>query len=172
MVSQKQAVTNAVLSLFPNYEMGGEVKLSEVLNKESKDKIKAIVFAGFQANEVVLSADATEKYSDNEKGLQKYSNGLVDNWIRKNPDFNSGEKYEIKNKGSRAGSGDETVRALRALKKTTTDSEVLAEIETALQARLAEIKPAAKAAVINVEALPEHLKHLVKSSPSSEEVSE
>lgn len=164
MVNQKTAVTNAVLSLFPDYAMGGEVKLSMLLTKESKDNIKSIVFAGFQANEISMSDAAVLKYSGNEAGLKKYSNGLVDNWLRKNPDFNAGEKYEIKNKGSRAGSGDETVRALRALKKTTTDSEVLAEIETALQARLAEIKPAAKAVEINVEALPEHLKHLVNSS--------
>ena len=170
MVNQKTAVTNAVLSLFPNYEMGGEVKLSTQLNKESKDEIKSIVFAGFQANEISMSAEATAKYSGDEAGLKKYSNGLVDNWLRKNPDFNAGEKYEIKNKGSRAGSGDETVRALRALKKTTTDSEVLTEIETALQARLAEIRPAKAAVQINVEALPEHLKHLVKSS--TEEVAE
>ena len=48
---------------------------------------------------------------------------------------------------------------MRALKKTTNDVSVLAEIDKAIATRLAEIKPAT--VEIDVSALPEHLRHLV-----------
>lgn len=164
MSGQKQAVVNAILSVIKertgqDYEMNGEVKMKDIFTKQDHDTVRAIIIAGFEANEIDLSDDARAKHEAN--GFVTYTNGLIKNWVKKNPDFNSGEKYEPINKGSRAGQGDETVRALRQVLKTVTDPEVRAEVEQALTDRLAEIKPST-AVVINTEALPEHLRHLVK----------
>lgn len=161
MVSQKQAVTNAVLSIFPDYELGGETTLSSILTPDSKKEIRSLVFEAFKAGEVSFSEDAQSKYGQDDQALMKYVGGMVDNWIRKNKDFNNGQAYVTKNPGSRAGSQDDQIKALRGLKKTTNDPQALAEIEEAIQTRLAEIKPT-KTVEINVDALPEHLKHLVK----------
>ena len=162
MVNQKQAVTNAVLSIFPDYELGGEVTLKSIFTKDTKAQVIAIVAEGFSSGNVNMSAEAQAKYLGDEKALTKYTGGMVDNWVRKNTDFNFGQKYITKNPGSRAGGGDDTVKALRGLLKTEQTPEARAEIETAIKERLAEIKPT-KTVEINVDALPEHLKHLAQS---------
>ena len=163
-ISQKLAVTNAILSMFPDFKLKGEVKLSDLLTTENKKELKAVLFEGFRAGEIIMSPEAQTKYANDDVGMNKYVNGLLDNWVRKNPEFNCGQKYVTKNPGSRAGSGDDKIRAMRNLKKTPgLTAETLAEIDTEIAKRLAEIKPAAAAAVINVEALPEHLRHLVKA---------
>jgi len=159
--SQKQAVTNAVLSLFPDYELNGEVKLSSLLNTDIKNQLKSILSEGFEAGEIAMSEQAKAKYIGNPTDMTKYCGGLLDNWVRKNKEFNNGEAYVTKNPGSRAGSGDEQIRAMRALKKTTNDTTQLAAIDAEIAKRLAEIKPV-QAVEINVEALPESLRHLVK----------
>jgi len=161
-ISQKQAVTNAVLSTFPDYELNGEVTLSSILTSDTKSELRTILVEGFEAGEIVMSEQAQVKYIGNPVGMAKYVSGLLDNWVRKNPEFNSGSKYITKNPGSRAGSGDDQVRAMRALKKTTTDVAVLAEIDKEIASRLAIIKPASAPVVIDVDQLPESLKHLVK----------
>jgi len=165
MISQKQAVTNAVLSVIPSYELSGEAILKDSLNTDNKKAIRTILFEAFQAGEVVYSKDASNLQDD--KYVTKYVSGLLDNWVRKNPEFNNSfkhtinGKYETKNPGSRAGSGDEQVREMRKLLKTISDETTKAQVQEAIDARLAEIKPAS-VVTINAEALPEHLKHLVK----------
>ena len=160
-INQKEAVTNAVLSLFPDYELGGEVNLASILTPETKKELRGILFAGFRADAIVMSAQAKAKYDSDDAGLTKYVSGLLDNWVRKNRAFNGGEQYVTKNPGSRAGSQDEQVKALRQLMKTTNDEGQIAQIQEALTARIAEIKPAS-VVTINVDALPESLRHLVK----------
>jgi hypothetical protein len=160
MVSQKQAVTNAVMSVIPGYELGGETILSEVLTDAQKKEIRSILVSGFQSGQIEMSEEAKVRYSDQAE-LSKYVSGLLNNWVRKNPEFNNGGNYTVKNPGSRSGSGDEQIKALKSLLKVTADAEVRKEIEQAITERLAEIKPAATV-TINVDALPEHLKYLVK----------
>lgn len=160
MVNQKTAVTNAVLATFPDYELGGEVVLSELLNSDIKKQLRAVLFEGFRAGEISMSEEATAKAAS-DTYLTKYVSGLLDNWIRKNPEFNSGGKYITKNPGSRAGSGDESVREMRKLLKTVTDEETRAAIQVAIDERIAEIKPES-VVTINAEALPEHLRQFIK----------
>jgi hypothetical protein len=160
MVSQKQAVTNAVLSVIPDYELGGETALSEVLTETQKKEVRAIIFSGFMSGKVEMSEDGKRKYFGDEKELNKYISGLLNNWVRKNPEFNNGGSYTTKNPGSRSGTGDEQIKALKSLLKVTADAEVRKEIEQAITERLAEIKPA-QTVTINVDALPAHLRHLV-----------
>jgi len=90
MVNQKQAVTNAVLTVKPDYELNGEVILSEVLTSDDKAKMKEIIVEGFLSGKVEMSAEGKAKYFDNSAELGKYTVGLINNWIRKNPEFNSG----------------------------------------------------------------------------------
>lgn len=165
MKSQKNAVCNALLSVLKergiDYELNGEATIKSVLTSEDKATVKAILIEGFNNDKIVLSDSAKAKYIGNPTGLSTYVNGLINNWIKKNPEFNSGIKYAPENPGSRAGSGDEQIRAMRGLKKTTNDPATLEAIDKEIAMRLAEIKPAS-VVEINVEALPESLRHLVK----------
>jgi len=158
MISQKQAVTNAVQSTFPDYVVGGEVVLKSLLNTDNKKAMRALLFEAFRAGEVVYSKDPANLQND--AYLNKYVSGLLDNWVRKNKEFNNGEAYITQNPGSRAGSGDEQVREMRKLLKTISDPETKAKVQEAIDARIAEIKPDS-VITINADALPEHLKHLV-----------
>ena len=161
--SQKQAVVNTILSVLKergvDYEMKGEVKMSDIFTKDDRNKVRDIITAGFIAGSIDISENAHAKHVEN--GFITYTNGLIKNWVKKNPDFNCGEKYTPKNPGSRAGQGDETVRALRSLLKTALDDEMRDEVNQALKNRLEEISPK-NTIEINVDALPDHLRHLVK----------
>jgi hypothetical protein len=148
------------MSVIPGYELGGETILSEVLTDAQKKEIRSILVSGFQSGQIEMSEEAKVRYSETSE-LSKYVSGLLNNWVRKNPEFNNGGNYTVKNPGSRSGSGDEQIKALKSLLKVTADAEVRKEIEQAITERLAEIKPAATV-TINVDALPEHLKYLVK----------
>ena len=163
MTSQKQAVCNALLSTLAErgeeYVLNGETSIKSVLTKADYDQVRTILTEGFTAGEISLSDDAKAKHAPN--GFVKYTNGLIKNWVKKNPEFNGGEKYVPKNPGSRAGSGDDQIRAMRALLKTTNDQAVIDEINKEIANRLAEIKPV-QTVTIDVDKLPESLKHLVK----------
>lgn len=165
MKNQRTATCETILSVLSargvNYELNGSVSIKELLNADDKKQIRDIVKSGFLNGEIEMSDDAKKKYFGDDTAMNSYVNGLVNNWIKKAPEFNGGEKYAPKNPGSRAGQGDEQIRAMRQLKKTTTDEIILAEIDKAIEARLAEIKPES-VVEINVDALPEHLRHLVK----------
>lgn len=159
MVSQKQAVTNAVLTVIPDYELGGETILADVLTSSNKESIKQILVNGFQEGKVEMSAEGQAKYFNNPTELGKYVVGLINNWVRKNPEFNNGIGYVSQNPGSRKGSGDAQLKALRALLKVTTDTEARSTIEAAIKSRLDELKPKVE---IDFSALPEHIRGLVK----------
>lgn len=160
MQSQKDAVIKAIMSVVEGYTINGDTLLSDVITKEEKDTVKTILFNGFRNGNIEFSVDAVAKYRADAE-LKKYVTGLLDNWIRKYPGFNAGQSYVTKNPGSRSGSGDAKIKALKALLKTVTDNEVKAQVEQAINERLAELKPEAKVE-IDVNALPEHLRHLVK----------
>jgi hypothetical protein len=162
-MNQRQATVNAIMSVLSergvNYELNGETPVSEFLTADDKKKVVSLICQGFLAGQIDMSDDGKSKYFGDHAELKKYTVGLVNNWIRKATEFNSGSKYEIKNKGSRTGSSDEQLKALRELLKITTDSEVRGEIEQAIAERMEEIKPKVE---INVDALPAHLRHLIK----------
>jgi hypothetical protein len=160
MQSQKDAVVRAVMSVVEGYTLGEETPLSEVITKEEKDRVKTILFNGFRNGNIELSPEAATKFRADAE-LKKYVTGLLDNWIRKYPQFNAGQSYVTKNPGSRSGTGDAKIKALKALLKTVTDNEVKAQVQQAIDERLNELKPEAKVE-IDVNALPEHLRHLVK----------
>jgi hypothetical protein len=165
MKSQREATVNAILSVLKdrgvNYELGGTTPVISILTSEDKKKVQTILATGFNKGEIQLSTEAQAKYVGNTSEMNKYVSGLINNWVRKYPDFNGKDKYTPKNPGSRQGTSDDSVKAMRQLLKVTTSVEAKEEIEAAIAARLAEIKPASKVE-INIDALPENLRHLVK----------
>lgn len=162
-MNQREGVVNAIMSVLKSkgidYQLNGETPVSDHKALFKAETI-AIVAAGFMNGSIEMSADAKAKYHTIELLRTKYVPGLVDNWVRKYKPFNGGEKYEIKNPGSRSGSQDAQLIALRNLLKCVADPETKAEIQSAIDARMSEIKPNTTVS-INVEALPEHLRHLV-----------
>ena len=161
-MNQRQATVSAIISVLSNrgvdYEFNSDMPVSTFLTSDDKSKVVDIICSGFLEGTIEMSAEGKAKYFSNPSELRKYTVGLVNNWIRKAPEFNSGSQYTAKNPGSRKGSGDETIKSLKALLSVTADSESKAEIQAEIDKRLAELKPKVE---INISALPEHLRHLV-----------
>ena len=156
-MNQRNAVYNAIVAVLSeagiHFEDGMDVK--PIMTRELRGQVNAILFQGFQSG----SNELDRSYSDTE--LKSYVSGLQSNWIRKDSRLNGAVKYSPKNPGSRAGSGDDQLKALRALLSQTTDETERTEIQGYIDARLTELKKS-KAPTISVEALPEALRHLVK----------
>jgi hypothetical protein len=157
VISQKEAVFNAVVEVLGDFS-----GVAELSTEQRKEVINSLM-SGFASGTVELSAEASAKY-DTEAKLKSYTQGLVSNWLRKDPRLNGGSKYQTKNPGSRAGSGDETVKALRVLRSTLTDADAIAEVDSEIATRIAAFKASKMAKVeINTDLIPENLRHLVNA---------
>ena len=160
MVNQRNAVVSTIISVLSergvSYEMNGPTTISEVLTESDRSNVISIICAGFKAGKIEMSTEAREKYAADAE-LRKYVVGLVNNWIRKAPEFNNGNTYQAKNPGSRTGSGDPKLKALKALYNTVSDDQKPV-VQAAIDARLEELKPKV---TIDTNLLPEHLRHLV-----------
>lgn len=160
-MNQRDATTSTLLAILEergvSYELDGETPISEVLNSEDKAKARDALFTMFR-NEQIDFKDKSKLADD--KYLRDYISGLVNNWIRKAPEFNGGDTYQAKNPGSRQGSQDDMIKEMKKLLSVTTDQEAKEAIQEAIAQRQAEIKPSK--VEINVNSLPEHLRHLVK----------
>lgn len=164
-MNQKQATINAIISVLKergvDYELNGETLMSEVITKEDRDKVKEILFAGFRSGDIEYRESFKEKVQDDDK-LNSYIPGLINNWVRKAKEFNNGNTYKAKNPGSRAGSQDPEVKALKALLSTQEEgSENHTKVKAALDTKLAEIKAEKNKVEIDASLLPESLRHLV-----------
>ena len=163
--NQRTATYNAIKSVLELYGVSFKDKMDtqEVLTSEMKKEIKTILFEGFRSGSISYKPAFASTKLNNDSELNKYCGGLVSNWTKKDRRLNGDVKYVVKNPGSRAGQGDEQVRELRKLLKTVAGTDAEAEVQKTLNARVAEVKATKTPAVtINVDALPEHLKHLVK----------
>jgi len=145
MVNQKEAVFAVVSSIVG--EISGPVELT---SSQKSTAVETLV-AGFKAGEIRLDA----VYDD--RKLKQYVVGLLNNWLRKDTRLNGGSAYVPKNPGSRQGSGDAQLKALKALMSATAGDAERAEIQRYIDARTAEIA-AAKQPVIDFSALPESLR--------------
>ena len=150
MVKQKDAVFAAIVAVKGTSEFVGAVTLS----KDERQTVSASLFQGFQAGSIVFSGETST-----DSKLNAYVSGLVSNWIRKDSRLNGNVVYSPRNPGSRTGSGDEALKAMRTLLSTMTDEADKSEIQSAINQRQAELKPKK---VINVAALPETLRHLAQ----------
>jgi hypothetical protein len=150
-VSQRDAVFSAVTNVC------GTSDGAYMPTKEQRSSVNQILFEGFRSGTI----ECSREYDDAE--LKAYVSGLQSNWLRKDTRLNGGVKYQAKNPGSRAGSQDAQIVAMRSLLKVyESDAAKTAEIQAHIAKRLAEIKPT-KTVTIDVEALPEELRHLASN---------
>lgn len=124
--------------------------------KEQRASVNQVLFEGFRSGGIELDRE----YTDTE--LKAYVSGLQSNWLRKDKRLNGNIAYVPKNPGSRTGSTDPQVKAMRALLASKSDPTERAEIQTFIDKRVGEIKPAKKHAEINFNDLPAELAHLIK----------
>lgn len=148
-MTQKEAVFQAVLNVC------GTQDGAYTPSKEERASVNQVLFEGFRSGTIELDRE----YTDSE--LKAYVSGLQSNWLRKDKRLNGGTQYVAKNPGSRAGSTDPQIKAMRALLGTKTDASERAEIQAFIDKRVAEIKPA-KTVTINVADLPAELQHLAE----------
>lgn len=156
---QKEAVFHAVTHVIGSVPDSGPVELSS----EQRKQVNLILFEGFRSGTIELDRE----YTDSE--LKAYVSGLQSNWLRKDKRLNGGVAYTPKNPGSRVGSGDAQLKALRTLQKMQTDPAKVMEIQSYIDKRLAEIKPASSAAAaqVNVSDLPAELAESLGLTTSS-----
>lgn len=154
-MTQGDVVFQAVVAVF-----GTDGKLTEAVpetkawTEAQKREVHDRVFMAFKTGVTTKSSGGTDDAS-----LLKYIPGLVNNWVRKDLRLNGGVKYTAKNPGSRSGGGDEMIKNMKILLGATTDPEARLAIQAEIDKRMEELKPKV---TINVDALPEALRHLVK----------
>jgi hypothetical protein len=143
-MNQREAVFQAVTAVVGHID--GPVEPT----REQRAQVNAILVEGFKSGTIELGRE----YSESE--LKAYVSGLQSNWLRKDPRLNGGVKYQAKNPGSRAGSGDPQLKALRALRSTLTDPAEIAEVDGYIATRQAELAKH-NAPTIDLSALPPEL---------------
>lgn len=159
-VNQRQAVYNAVKSVFTenNLEFYDGVDAKSVMTKEHRAQVNAILCVGFISGQIELKdTEANRSKLTNDSLLKEYVSGLQSNWLNKDTRLNGGVDHEIKNPGSRTGTTDPQIKALKALLSTLTKESDRAEIQTLIDARIATLKPT-KETVIDFSALPEDIR--------------
>jgi hypothetical protein len=135
--NQKEAVYSAVISTLTDagHVFHDGMNVATILSSEHRNKINSILVEGFKSSSISLNRSFG---SDAE--LRVYCSSLVSNWIRKDKRLNGGSSYSAKNPGSRLGSNDPQIKALRALMKNQSDPLKLTEIQSFISKRLDEIK--------------------------------
>ena len=165
-MNQKEATVSTILAVLEergvSYEENGEAIVGDVLTDKDRAQVRDALFTMFRNGDVTYKVEFQAAVDDDSE-LKKYISGLVNNWIRKYKGFNAGQAYKAKNPGSRAHSRDEQLTELKKLSALCADDpDALADITEAIVARKAVIaSEKAKDVVINADALPDHLKHLV-----------
>jgi hypothetical protein len=152
-MKQRQAVFNAVINVMGQQDSGAYQPTTE-----QRKQIIEIVAEGLASGEVDFSESAQAKYDSPEK-IKGYTSGLVSNWLRKDPNLNGGETYRPTNPGSRTGSQDEQVKAIRALIKSgKLDEDGTKLAQAKLDERLDELRAEKNKVEINVDQLPADLR--------------
>jgi hypothetical protein len=124
-----------------------------VLTRELRGQITNILVEGFKSGSISL-----DKSFETDSDLRTYCSGLTSNWLRKDTRMNGGIAYVAKNPGSRVGSTDERLKALRTLFNAQSSPTARAEIQSHIDARVAEIKASKKPVKeVNFDALPAEL---------------
>jgi hypothetical protein len=145
-ISQKEAVFQAVTNVC------GESDSAYTPSKEQRAQVNNILFEGFRSGTVEL--DKTMEDS----ALKAYVSGLQSNWLRKDKRLNGNVGYVAKNPGSRAGSGDAQLKAMRALLTTVATDEQRSEIQSYIDIRVNEINASKKKTVtVDFASLPADL---------------
>lgn len=157
MLSQKEAVYNAVKSVLAESNQSHEDGQKCELSKDQRAQVISIVTTGFENGEVEMKSS--------QENVKSYTSGLVSNWLRKDKRLNGNTKYQPANPGSRTGQSDPTVKNLRLLLTTVPEgSEAHEAIQAKIASRVAEIKAEkakSKAKDIDFDAIPADIKALL-----------
>jgi hypothetical protein len=132
--TQREAVYSAVVGVLNEAGIPVEGNVSTHMTRELRSQVNNILVEGFRNGTIALD----KTFSDAE--LRSYASGLQSNWLRKDKRLNGGVAYVAKNPGSRAGSGDDQLKAMRALLGTLTTESDRTEVQAAIDARVTEIK--------------------------------
>ena len=139
--TQKEAVFSAVSSVLS--EAGIAVNEGEnfasVLTKELRSRVTNILVEGFNNGTIAI-----ESNPGSEAKLRTYCSGLISNWLRKDTRMNGGSKYVAQKPGSRVGSTDPQLKAMRLLLQTKTDPAAREEIQGFINARVEQIRASKK----------------------------
>lgn len=163
-MKQSEAVFNAVTQVFEDqgvtFEQGSD-DASTLLTDSMKKSVYGILTEGFSNGDIVIAdTPANQEKLSNPSKMKNYISGLVSNWLRKDKRLNGGVKPTVKNPGSRTGSSDPQLKALRALHKKYfgIDEEKANSVQEAINIRLEEIKAEkAKSTKVDISALPSDL---------------
>lgn len=164
MKTQKEAVYSAVMGILESHsvEFNEGQKIDDIFTKDMKTELSEAIKAGFTSKQIVFEdtpANAA-KLADDTK-LSAYVSGLVNNWFRKDKRLNGGVQYIAKNPGSRTGSTDPQLKALRALLVKVEGTPAVDRVVTAIDKRLSELKPTVQ---INSSDIPEELQDLISDN--------
>ena len=138
-------VQNNVSEFGINWEINQDIKTAATkeFTTHIVDQVTSDILTG--------KCEMKNKKSD-EKETRRYVVGMVNDAFRKDRRLNGDQKYEFKNPGSRAGTGDEIIKTLRQHMKTIADPVLRTKIETEINSRVAALKPAAP--VVDLSVLP------------------
>jgi hypothetical protein len=140
---QKEAVFSAVSSVLAeaNITVNEGDNFATHLSRELRAQVTNILVEGFTSGNISL-----EKTFESEADLRTYCSGITSNWLRKDPRMNGGVKYVAKNPGSRVGSADPQLKAMRTLLATRTDLNDAdrSEIQGMIDKRVFEVKSSKK----------------------------
>lgn len=156
--SQKDAVYTAIVSVLNenSISFNESTDIGPLMTRELRSQVNQILFEGFRSGNITLDKVLSDV------DLKGYVSGLQSNWIRKDKRLNGGVSYTTKNPGSRVGSADPQLKAMRLLLSTLSSEEEKSEVQSAIDARVAEINASKiKKTVINTEVLPESLKRFI-----------
>lgn len=152
-MTQGEAVYIAVRAVFSELDI---IPATGTWSADQKERVFGMLLTSFRTGQWAKNSGGQD-----DDALLKYIPSLVNNHVRKDLRLNGGVKYEAKNPGSRSGSGDESVKAMRALLAITTDAAAKVAIQAEIDKRVSILKPKVE---IKVDALPESLRHLVVKS--------
>ena len=105
-MNQRQIIKQAIIEVVGS--INGKVELTSEQRKQVLDIISADMVA-----HGAISEEAMTKFVDVAGVRKHYAVGVLNNWMRKDPELNGGTKYETKNPGSRTK--DATLQALKAI---------------------------------------------------------
>lgn len=162
-MKQRDAVYNAVTSVLSDNDIHFEdgMNATDLLTKEFRSSVHTIVTEGFSSGSIEFADTPANqaKLADPSK-LSSYVSGLISNWFRKDMRLNGNVKYTPKNPGSRVGSTDPQLKALRQLAKqfSGVDETKFTKIQGEIDIRVAAIQAErAKKVAIDYSVLPTDL---------------
>lgn len=161
-ISQREAVFQAVKNAFA--EAGITFKegmnCDEVMTDAMHKQVAAELTEGFHQGITYLDdTPSNAQKLTNPAEMSKYVSGLKSNWLRKDIRLNGGVEYAPKNPGSRAGSSDPQLKALKQLAvkfKGTPKAEEIAKHITTRTAQIAAEK--AKKVTVDISVLSPELR--------------